>query len=189
MKRERKDHPDHRTMSWGRFGGMILTSTALMFGLMYQLVYEPGHAFFSINRFVASLAMGGLMACVMLAFMWPMYRPIGMKYAVLALGAVAGIGLLVANRSQALVDDSGFMRSMIPHHSIAINNARKADIRDPRVRELADEIIAAQVKEIEIMKRLLEDIARNGRRGDAKLPPRTARVTQDMLPEIRKALH
>jgi hypothetical protein len=87
------------------------------------------------------------------------------------------------------VDDSGFMRSMIPHHSIAINNARKADIRDPRVRELADEIIAAQVKEIEIMKRLLEDIARNGRRGDAKLPPRTARVTQDMLPEIRKALH
>jgi uncharacterized protein (DUF305 family) len=39
---------------------------------------------------------------------------------------------------------------MIPHHSIAIN-ARKADIRDPRVRELADQIIASQVREIREM--------------------------------------
>ena len=44
---------------------------------------------------------------------------------------------------------------MIPHHSIAINNARKADISDPRVRKLADGIIASQVREIRTMKLLL----------------------------------
>jgi hypothetical protein len=40
------------------------------------------------------------------------------------------------------------MKSMIPHHSIGTNNARKADIRDPRVRKLADAIISSQVREI-----------------------------------------
>lgn len=58
---------------------------------------------------------------------------------------------------------------MIPHPSIAINNARKATIRDLRVRELADETIAAQVREIRTMKLLIDDIEGNGRRGDTPL--------------------
>jgi len=45
------------------------------------------------------------------------------------------------NRSQAPIGDVSFMRAMIPHHSIAINNAERATISDPRVRRLADEII------------------------------------------------
>jgi len=49
---------------------------------------------------------------------------------------------------------------MIPHHSIAINNARKAGIAGPRVRELVDQIIASQVREIALMKLLIEDIRR-----------------------------
>jgi hypothetical protein len=77
---------------------------------------------------------------------------------------------------------------MIPHHSIAINNARKADIRDPRVRELADEIIAAQVREIRTMKLLIDDIERNGRRGDTPLATRLPVVTPDMEPAIREAV-
>jgi len=77
---------------------------------------------------------------------------------------------------------------MIPHHSIAINNARKASISDPRVRVLADQIIASQVREIAEMKLLIEDIDRNGERGTQPLPARSAEVTQDMLPEIRAAV-
>lgn len=59
---------------------------------------------------------------------------------------------------------------MIPHHSIAINNSREADIRDPRVRYLADRITRDQVKEIAEMKLLIADIERNGRRSDRPLP-------------------
>ena len=44
------------------------------------------------------------------------------------------------------------MKAMIPHHSIAINNARKASISDPRVRELADKITTSQVRESAEMK-------------------------------------
>jgi hypothetical protein len=80
------------------------------------------------------------------------------------------------------------MKSMIPHHSIAINNARKASISDPRVRKLADEIIASQVREIAEMKLLIDDIRRNGKRGGAEPTARPAAVTPDMEPKIREAV-
>lgn len=76
------------------------------------------------------------------------------------------------NRRQALVGDANFMKAMIPHHSIAINNARQAETSDPRIRELADKIIAAQMREIAEMKLLLADIDANGERGTTPLRPR-----------------
>ena len=175
-------------MGWGRFAAMIATSTFIMFFLMYQLVYEADHLMFSVNRLVASIVMGSVMTIVMLGFMWSMYEGQATKIAVLAGAAVLGVALLFTNRSQSLIDDTRFMKSMVPHHSIAINNARKADIRDPRVRQLADEIIASQVREIRTMKLLIDDIERNGRRGNSTLPARRAVVTPEMEPKIREAV-
>ena len=177
-----------KSMSWGRFAAMIATSTFIMFFLMYQLVYSSEHFMFSVNRLVASLVMGAVMTLVMLGFMWSMYRGMAIKVGVLVGALVLGVALLLVNRSQALIGDVTFMKSMIPHHSIAINNSRKASISDPRVRTLADEIIASQVREIAEMKLLIEDINRNGERGTEPLPARSAEVTQDMLPQIRSAV-
>jgi hypothetical protein len=183
------DHEKQSTgMSWGRFAAMIATSTSIMFFLMYQLVYSPDHATFSMNRLVASLVMGCVMTVVMLGFMWSMYEGMATKVAVLAVAAVLGAILLAVNRSQALIGDESFMKSMIPHHSIAINNARKASISDPRVRRLADEIIEAQVEEIAQMKLLLDDIARSGERGTTDLPPRSTGITPEMARRIREAV-
>lgn len=179
---------EERGMGWGRFAAMILTSTFIMFFLMYQLVYSFDHVMFSWNRMIASLVMGSVMTAVMLAFMWPMYKGTGVKIGVLAVAVLLGIALLAVNRSQAVIEDVTFMKSMIPHHSIAINNARKASISDPRVRELADEIIASQVREIAEMKLLLEDISSNGERGTTPLPARPAEVTPEMEPKIREAV-
>ena len=50
------------------------------------------------------------------------------------------------------------MEAMIPHHSIAILTSSRAQIEDPRVRELADEIISAQEREIAEMKKLIEEL-------------------------------
>jgi hypothetical protein len=181
-------HSHGMKMGWGKFAAMIATSTFLMFFLMYQLVYEADHLAFSVNRLIASLVMGAVMTVVMLAYMWSMYEGMGAKIGVLAGAILVGAALLYLNRSQTLIDDARFMKAMIPHHSIAVNNARKADIRDPRVRELADEIIASQVREIRTMQLLLDDIDRNGRRGNTRLPARPAVVTPDMEPEIRDAV-
>jgi hypothetical protein len=183
-----KQHGEMKGMGWGRFAAMIATSTIIMFLLMYQLVYTTEHVTFSVNRLIASLVMGCVMAIVMLGFMWQMYHGMATKVAVLAVAAIAGVALLATNRSQALIDDVAFMKAMIPHHSIAVNNARKASISDPRVRELADEIIASQVREIATMKLLIDDIDRNGERGERELPARAATVTPDMMPKIRDAV-
>ena len=176
------------SMSWGRFAAMIAVSTFVMFFLMYQLIYSLDHAMFSVNRLIAALVMGCVMSIVMLAFMWSMYRGMSTKVAVLAVAVLAGLGLLSVNRTQALIEDVSFMKSMIPHHSIAVNNARKASISDPRVRGLADGIIESQVREIAEMKLLIDDIARNGKRGTTELPARSAEVTAEMEREIREAV-
>ena len=72
-------------------------------------------------------------------------------------GAVFAICLWLV-RSQATVGEISWMKAMIPHHSIAILTSERATIKDPRVRELADEIIEAQRKEIAEMQALIADL-------------------------------
>jgi hypothetical protein len=57
---------------------------------------------------------------------------------------------------------------MIPHHSIAILTSSRARIDDPRVRKLADEILAAQQKEISEMRYLVAVLEGDI---DAPVPP------------------
>ena len=153
-------------MSWGRFAAMIAVSTLIMFFLMYQLVYSFEHAMFSVNRLLASLVMGCVMTIVMLSFMWSMYKGMGTKIAILVVAALLGATLLYVNRSQALIGDVNFMKAMIPHHSIAIMTSERARISDPRVRELADEIIRAQRREIAEMEYLISDLEKKDREGE-----------------------
>ena len=173
-------------MGWGRFAAMIATSTIIMFFLMYQLVYSWDHALFSLTRLVSSFVMGCVMIAVMLAFMWKMYQPQAAKIIVLGASVVGGIALLAINRDQSLIGDADFMKAMIPHHSIAINNARKADIRDPRVRYLADRITRDQVKEITEMKLLLQDIEQHGRQADRPLRAAPATLGPQGAAEARE---
>ena len=178
-------HGDGSGMSWTRFAAMIATSTVVMFPLMYQLVFSPDHVAFSVTRLLSALIMGAVMAIVMLGFMWSMYEDARIKIAVMIGAAVVGGVLLWINRDQTLIDDTAFMQAMIPHHSIAINNARKARIQDPRVRQLADEIIESQVREIREMQLLIDDIERHGDRGDRVLPARAAAVTPEMERQVQ----
>jgi hypothetical protein len=182
------EQKQNMSMSWGRFSTMIAISVLIMFFSMYQLIFSMDHAMFSVNRLLASLIMGCVMTIVMLGFMWSMYQGMGTKVAIVIVAAVLGVALLYINRSQTLIGDVSFMKAMIPHHSIAINNARKASISDPRVRKLADEIIESQVREIAEMKLLIENIGRDGERGKVALPPRTADVTPEMEPKIKEAV-
>ena len=183
-----QDNNKTQSMSWVRFFAMIATSTFIMFFLMYQLVYSWDHALFSINRFLAAFIMGCVMTVVMLSFMWPMYEGLVIKIVILITATIAFILLLFFNRNQTVVTDVSFMKSMIPHHSIAINNARKATITDPRVRKLADIIIKSQVREIAEMKLLINDIEQNGIRGNTPLSPRTVEITPEMELKIKEAV-
>lgn len=146
---------------YARFGWMILTSTVVMFALMYLNTYALDHIFFSETRAYMALVMGASMAVVMLAFMAGMYANRQANIAIVA-GSIAVFALaLWLVRSQATVTDVSYMKAMIPHHSIAILTSGRAHISDPRVRKLADGIIEAQRKEIAEMKSLINDLERN----------------------------
>ena len=174
---------------WPTFAAMIATSIVTMLVLKYSNVYETGHIWFSQTRMWMALMMGMAMIVIMLGFMWGMYRTFMTKVVVMV-GALIGFALfLFLARSQATVDDQAFMKAMIPHHSIAVLTSRRAQISDPRVRELADAIIEAQVKEIAQMELLLEDIEDNGEMGDGTpLPPRTAALTPELQAEAEAAI-
>jgi len=145
-------------MSYKRFGAMIGTATVVMFGLKYLSTYRIEHATFSETRSYMAIMMGAVMAVVMLLFMLKMYTNKKANAAILA-GSAAVFGLmLLLVRSQTTVQDVSYMRAMIPHHSIAILTSERAEISDPRVRELADEIIRAQREEIAEMKRLIAEL-------------------------------
>ena len=144
--------------SYGRFLAMIATSMVAMYAMTYLNSWSIDHVFWSQSRFWMVLYMGAVMALVMLVFMLAMYTDRRANLAIL-LGAVALFaGSLYLMRSQDTVDDVAWMKAMIPHHSIAILTSERANISDPRVRKLADDIIAAQRREIEEMKALIADL-------------------------------
>ena len=146
--------------SYVRFFAMLLTSTAIMFALMYSLVYRWEHVRFADTRFFMALFMGAMMTVVMLAFMLAMYPNPKANTLIFAGAAVVFVVSFYLARSQRTVGDVAYMKAMIPHHSIAILTSSRAQIRDPRVRRLADEIIASQNREIGQMAALIRELER-----------------------------
>ncbi|CAN5192302.1 DUF305 domain-containing protein [soil metagenome] len=160
-------------MSYARFGAMIVTSTIIMFGLMYLNTYALDHVFFSQTRMWMALLMGAVMTVIMLGFMMAMYKNRTVNIAIFAGSTLLFAVSLYLVRSQRTVDDVSYMKAMIPHHSIAVMTSERAHIHDPRVRKLADGILEAQVREIGEMKQLIADLQRNPvPAGAADLPPK-----------------
>jgi uncharacterized protein (DUF305 family) len=144
--------------NYTRFGAMVVTSTVVMFGLMYLNVYQLDHVFFSQTRIFMALIMGATMAVIMLAFMPKMYANRRMNIGIYVASVVVFVVALWLVRSQATAVDIAWMKAMIPHHSIAILTSENANLSDARVQELANQIIEAQRREIDEMKALINDL-------------------------------
>ena len=145
-------------MSYLRFAAMIATSTVAMYGMMYLNTYILDHVYWSQTRAWMALYMGAGMAIIMLAYMLSMYSSRAVNIAIFVGAAAIFAGSVYMLRSQRTVDDVAWIQAMIPHHSIAILTSERARITDPRVRELADEIIDTQRREIALMQDLIGDL-------------------------------
>ena len=132
--------------NYTKFVLMLFCSALSMYITMYFNTYELSHIFFSWTRmYMTFIGIGG-MALVMFFFMRGMYTNTTKN-----IGIVGGSILLMAIsttlvRTQTPIEDVRWMKAMIPHHSIAILTSTRAEIKDPEVRQLADEIIKAQKK-------------------------------------------
>ena len=77
---------------------------------------------------------------------------------VFSVGIILSISIsILLLRQQLLVDDNQWLRRMIPHHSTALTTTHKIYNRttNPKIKELAKEIIDTQEKEIQLMKSML----------------------------------
>ncbi|GGD94218.1 hypothetical protein GCM10011412_35330 [Maribacter cobaltidurans] len=124
---------------------------------MYLNTYEWDHVWFSLTRFYMVCLGIAAMAVIMWFFMRKMYTDRKKNIAILLGSLVLFLGALFLVRDQkSTVGDVLWMKAMIPHHSIAILTSERADIQDPEVKKLAEEIIKAQRKEITEMKKMIE---------------------------------
>ncbi|MAU70922.1 MAG: DUF305 domain-containing protein [Pseudozobellia sp.] len=136
---------------------MLACSFVAMYITMYLNTYEWDHVWFSLTRFYMVCLGIAAMAVIMWFFMRKMYTDRKKNIAILLGSLVLFLGALFLVRDQkSTVGDVLWMKAMIPHHSIAILTSERADIQDPEVKKLAEEIIKAQRREIGEMKKMIE---------------------------------
>lgn len=145
--------------NYGKFFLMLGLSFVAMYVTMYLNTYAIDHVYFSLTRFYMACLGISAMAVIMLSLMLKMYKNRKKNIAIYVGSLILFLGALGLVRAQRpIIGDVLYMKAMIPHHSIAILTSKRADIKDPEVRELADGIIKAQVKEIAEMKKLIEKL-------------------------------
>lgn len=136
---------------------MLACSFVAMYVTMYLNTYAIDHVYFSLTRFYMTCLGISAMAVIMWFFMRKMYTNKKKNIIVLAGSFVLFVTALGLVRAQSpIIGDILWMKAMIPHHSIAILTSGRADIKDPEVKKLAEDIIKAQKKEIEEMKMMIK---------------------------------
>ena len=152
-----KEKEQTKSNKYTRFFLMLGLSFVAMYVTMYLNTYSIDHVYFSLTRFYMTCLGISTMAVIMLLFMWGMYNNRKKNKAIL-LGSLIlfGAALFLVRIQKPIVGDVLWLKGMIPHHSIAILTSERADIKDPEVKKLANDIITAQRKEIEEMKMILK---------------------------------
>lgn len=147
-------------MSYGKFLAMLIISFAIMYSVMFLNVDSLGHIYLSLTRTYMSLLMVLPMAVVMMVMMGKMYTNKRRNTAIIIVSIVLFGLVFSALRTQTPISDIQYMKAMIPHHSSAIMTSKHADINDPEVKKLSEQIIRSQEEEIEQMKRILERLGK-----------------------------
>jgi len=136
---------------------MLGASFIAMYITMYLNTYSIDHLYFSLTRFYMTCLGISAMALIMLLFMLGMYKNKKKNIAIM-LGSfmLFSSALFLVRIQRPIIGDILWMKAMIPHNSIAILTSERADIKDPKVKKLAEDIIKAQRKEIEEMKAMIK---------------------------------
>jgi hypothetical protein len=141
--------------AYQKFGVTMAISFIIMYGIMFLNVSETNHIYLSLTRTYMTLLMISTMAIVMLLMMGKMYTNKKINSFIIIISVLVFGLVFTALRTQTPVGDKQYMKAMIPHHSSAIMTSENANIQDPELRKLADDIIDAQKREIAQMKAIL----------------------------------
>lgn len=157
MNSKETNHKEMKGNNYSKFFLMLGLSFVAMYITMYFNTYQIDHVYFSLTRFYMSCLGISAMAVIMLSLMLNMYKNWRKNTSIYIGSLLLFLGALGLVRAQSpIIGDVLWMKAMIPHHSIAILTSERADINDPEVKKLAEDIIKAQRKEIAEMKRMIE---------------------------------
>ena len=139
-------------------GVTTILSFICMYILMYSMVDRFENVTINMNEFYMAAVMAAPMPVIMILLMRSMYTDKKLNALILLTSfAVLGIFFFFI-RAQTGIGDKQFMKSMIPHHAGAILMVNGAELKDTSVQRLAKEIIISQQREIDFMKKKLEEI-------------------------------
>ena len=136
---------------------IIMLIIAVVLNPMNVLLYQVEDFYFSLTLFYSGLFMVSNM-------MWT-HEVIHYVYAgqinliIFSIGIILAIstGLLLL-RNQFLVNDKQWLKRMITHHSSAITTSKNIHqkTKSNKIKQLSNEIIDTQLKEIQLMKEYLK---------------------------------
>ena len=131
---------------------IIIINLLIMFALTFVLVFSIGDIFINLNRFYMAFIMVLSMPILMLVFMKEMFPNKTVNAVIITTTIILFLFTFWFIRSQILIGDKQFLRSMIPHHSGAITMCERSKITDSEIADLCDEIVETQQEEIDQMK-------------------------------------
>ena len=135
---------------------IVMVIIGMLFNPMNILAYRFTDLYISQTLFYGGLLMASNMVW---AHEIVHYLSIGhFNMLVFSVGIILSIGVsMLLLRQQLLVNDKQWLRRMIPHHYTALTTTHKIYNRtnNPKIKELAKEIIDTQEKEIQLMKSML----------------------------------
>lgn len=128
-----------------------------MYLVMFLNIADIRHFYVSVTRTYMALLMVFPMAILMIVTMRHMYTDRRKNMSIVMVSILGFILVLFGLRNQVFVNDSQYMKAMIPHHSSAIMVSENNIFNDSGLNQLAKDIIKAQKEEIELMEKLLSN--------------------------------
>lgn len=157
---QKKGTSEMKGMSYNKFMVMMLISFFIMYIVMFLNIERLSHYHTSTTRVYMALLMVAPMAVVMMVMMGNMYPDKKLNTIIIIMSILLFGVILTALRTQTPISDVQYMKAMIPHHSSAIMVSKQANIKDPEVKKLSEQIIQSQEKEIAEMEAMLDRLGK-----------------------------
>ncbi len=148
--------PDAQKVHYKKLLIMVIISFIAMFILMYSMVDRFANAIPNINQIYMAGLMTAAMIIIEMVLMGGMYMNKKLNAIIISVSAVALITFFLFIRNETGISDRQFLKSMIPHHGAAILMVKEADLKDPEIKKLANDIISSQSEQIDFMKAKLK---------------------------------
>jgi len=139
---------------------MAILSFVSMYVLMYAMVDTFDNVYNNLNQFYMALLMTAPMVLIEVSLMRAMYSKKKWNLVIIAVSIIMLIASFTFIRQQTAINDEQFLRSMISHHASALLMCEKADINDPEVKQLCEEILSSQQEQIDQMKAKLNELGK-----------------------------